>query len=74
MIWKAFIRPRTQPGITRCPATQNSDPASAQAAPASVAQVIKAGSPRIRASAKRTATNIAMEIDVIPFGEVRCLK
>src|SRR5262245_13016070 len=36
IIRNAFIRPRTHPGITRCPATQSSDPTSAQATPASV--------------------------------------
>ena len=44
MIWNAFIRPRTHPGITRCPATQSSDPASDQATPARNAQSIKVGS------------------------------
>ena len=35
------MRPRTHPGITRCPATQISDPARAQATPAKVAKTIK---------------------------------
>ena len=56
IIRNAFIRPRTHPGITRCPATQSSDPASAQATPANLVETIKAGTWRMNAIAKTTAT------------------
>ena len=57
IIRKAFIRPRTHPGITRCPATQSSDPASAQATPANAVDTIKAGTWRMSAIEKRTTTH-----------------
>ena len=68
IIRNAFIRPRTHPGITRCPATQSSDPASAQATPANVVETIKAGTWRMIAMEERTTTIIAIEIEVIAFG------
>jgi hypothetical protein len=74
MIWNAFIRPRTHPGITRCPATQSSDPASDQATPARNAQSIKVGSWRRKANASSTTSMIDMEIEVIAFCEIRALR
>ena len=74
IIRNAFIRPRTHPGITRCPATQSSDPASAQATPASVVDTIKAGTWRMNAIENSTTATIAIAIEVIAFAEIRCLR
>ena len=73
-IWNEFIRPRTHPGITRCPATQSSDPAIAQATPASAAHAIKAGTWRMNAIANSTTATIAIAIEVIAFAETRGLR
>ena len=73
-IWNEFIRPRTHPGITRCPATQISDPTIAQATPASAAHTIKAGTWRMNAIASSTTATIAMAIEVIAFAEARGLE
>ena len=64
-IWKEFIRPRTQPGITRCPATQISDPTNAQAMPASAAQIIKADTCWMDVIAIIAPATIAIAIDRI---------
>jgi hypothetical protein len=74
MIRKAFIRPRTHPGITRCPATHSSDPAKAQATPASIIEIISAGTWRIAAIVKSTTTMMVMAMEVIAFGETRALR
>jgi hypothetical protein len=73
-IWNEFIRPRTQPGMTRCPATQSSDPTIAQATPASAAHAIKAGTWRMNAIANSTTATITMAIEVIAFAETRGLR
>jgi hypothetical protein len=62
------------PGITRCPATQSSDPASAQATPANAAHAIKTGSWGVKDITRRTTAIIATEIEVIAFDEVRSLR
>ena len=74
IIWNPFIRPRTHAGITRCPANQISDPASAQATPASVAHTITVGSWRMKVMVSSTAAIIAIAIEVIAFGEIRSLR
>lgn len=74
MIIRAFKRPRTHAGVTRCPANQNSDAAIAQATPAMANVIIRAGGLRTSASARRTTAAIPIAIEVMTFGEVRFLR
>ncbi len=72
MIWKEFILPRTHPGMTRCPATHSSDPAKAQATPATAAHAIRTGSMRMKVNASSTTIIKVIAREVIAFGEVLC--
>ena len=68
------MRPRTHPGITRCPATQSSEPASAQATPANAVDIIKAGTWRMTDIEIRTTIIIAIAVEIIAFVESRSLR